>query len=85
MARTMIDKRNAAEQIADRLASRNPDDTQWQDGAPLHRVAEIFQRSVNDEIELSEAVAAAREQGCSWSAIAAVLGVSKQTAQQRYS
>ncbi|MGH9127631.1 MAG: hypothetical protein ACRDY2_01380 [Acidimicrobiales bacterium] len=36
------------------------------------------------ETELVAAVHAAREQGCSWAAIAAMLGVSKQTAQHRY-
>jgi len=84
MARTIADKQRAAEQIAKRLASRDPADTEWRDGAPLRRLAEAFRRSVEAEAEVIDAVRAAREEECSWAAIAAVLGVSKQTAQQRY-
>lgn len=84
MARTMTDKQAAAERIADQLANRDPADTEWHEGAPLRHVAEAFQRSVVDELELTKAVAAARDKGCSWASIAAVLGTSKQTAQQRY-
>jgi hypothetical protein len=36
------------------------------------------------EARVAEAVKAAREAGCSWLSISMVLGVSKQTAQQRF-
>ncbi|MPZ61140.1 MAG: hypothetical protein GEU93_07560 [Propionibacteriales bacterium] len=80
----MTDKQRAAEEIAERLAKRDPADTEWRDGAPLRRIGEAFRRSVDAERELADAVDAARVKGYSWAAIAAVLGVSKQTAQHRY-
>jgi len=43
-----------------------------------------FGRSVSADAELAEAVGAARAAGYSWAGIAAMLGVSKQTAQVRY-
>jgi transposase len=55
-----------------------------QDAEPLHRVAAAFRRSVAADAELAEAVKAARADGYSWAAVAAMLGVSKQTAQVRY-
>jgi hypothetical protein len=84
MARTITDKQRAAEQIAERLANRDPADNEWREGAPLRRLGEAFRRSVDVEAEVVDAVRAAREAGYSWAAIAAVLGVSKQTAQHRY-
>jgi hypothetical protein len=84
MARTMTDKR-AAKQIADRLAKRDPADTDWRDGAPLRRIADAFATSVDAEAQLGSAIGLARAQGYSWASIGAVLGVSKQSAQRRYS
>lgn len=84
MARTITDKQRAAEEIAERLASRDPADTEWRDGAPLRRIADAFSRSVSAEAELADLVRAARADGYSWTAIGAVLGISKQTARQRY-
>lgn len=84
MARTMTDKQRAAEQIAERLANRDPADTDWRDGAPLRRIADAFAASVDAESELETAIGLARAQGYSWASIAAVLGVSKQSAQRRY-
>ena len=51
---------------------------------PLRRVLDAFRHSVTADAEVAEAVKAAREDGHSWAAIAAMLGVSKQTAQARY-
>ncbi len=83
MARTLAEKSRVVAEIADRIAKQDaqPD---WRDAEPLRRAAEAFRRSVASETELVAAVHAAREQGCSWAAIAAMLGVSKQTAQHRY-
>jgi hypothetical protein len=50
----------------------------------LRRIAEKFRQSVAAEAEVAEAVAKARDEGYSWASIAAMLGVSKQTAQHRY-
>jgi hypothetical protein len=47
-------------------------------------VAEAFREQVAAEARVSEAVKAARQAGCSWLSISMMLGVSKQTAQQRF-
>lgn len=83
MARTIADKERAAADIADRLANQD-DEIQWRDAEPLRRIADAFRRSVAADADLAEAVRAARADGYSWAAIAAMLGVSKQTAQARY-
>jgi hypothetical protein len=83
MARTLTEKEAAATRLADRLAGES-DERTWRDAEPLHRVAAAFSASVTADTELGEAVAAARTAGCSWASIAAMLGVSKQTAQARY-
>jgi len=82
MARTIVEKERIAAEIAERLA--NQEQPSWRDAEPLHRVAEAFRRSVAADAELAEAVRAARADGYSWAGIAAMLGVSKQTAQVRY-
>jgi hypothetical protein len=86
MARTITEKERAASQIADRLARENTEgvDRQWSDAAGLHRVADAFAATVTAESELHHAVAAARAEGYSWTSIAAMLGVSRQTAQHRF-
>lgn len=83
MARTITEKEQAATKIAERLAAQT-DQPQWREAEPLHRIADAFRRSVTADADLAEAVKAARVDGYSWSSIAAMLGVSKQTAQARY-
>ncbi|MCL4445544.1 MAG: helix-turn-helix domain-containing protein [Actinobacteria bacterium] len=84
MPRTITEKERAAARIAERLATQG-EEPEWRDAEPLRRIADAFRRSVDSEAELAEAVHAARAGGYSWAAIAAMLGVSKQTAQARYS
>jgi hypothetical protein len=84
MARTNLEKQAAADAIAERLANRNQEETQWQSSEPLRRIAEAFRAQVEAERKVAEAVGAARESGFSWSAIGMMLGVSKQTAQHRF-
>jgi DNA-directed RNA polymerase specialized sigma24 family protein len=83
MAPTIVEKERVAAEIADRLASQEAQPS-WGDAEPLRRIADAFRRSVTADAELAEAVTAARADGYSWAAIAAMLGVSKQTAQVRY-
>ncbi|MHB8294633.1 MAG: helix-turn-helix domain-containing protein [Acidimicrobiales bacterium] len=83
MARTIADKERAAAEIAERLASQAQEPS-WRDAEPLRRVAEAFRHSVDADADVAAAVRAARDNGYSWAAIAAMLGVSKQTAQARY-
>jgi hypothetical protein len=84
MARTHGDKVAAAEAIAERLSRRDLNKTAWQEAEPLRRIADAFRDQVAAEEKVAEAVNAAREAGCSWLSIGMMLGVSKQTAQQRY-
>jgi cytochrome c551/c552 len=84
MARTFADKEQAAAEIAKRLANRDLDETAWRDAASLREIAGAFADQVAAERRVAEAVRVARAEGCSWSAIAAMLGVSKQTAAERY-
>lgn len=84
MARTITDKQLAAQEITEALAGRDLAGTDWRDAAPLRQIAEAFQQTVTAETALTQAVTAARTAGHSWAQVAAVLGVSKQSAQQRY-
>lgn len=85
MARTITDKQQAAQEIADALAGRDLAGTDWRDAAPLREIAEAFRQSIAAESTLAQAVAAARTAGYSWAQVGAVLGISKQSAHQRYS
>ncbi len=83
MARTIAEKERVAAEIAERLANQTGQ-PQWVDGEPLRRIADAFGCPVTAEAKLAEAVRAARADGYSWAAIAAMLGISKQTAQAHY-
>jgi hypothetical protein len=84
MARTHLDKRAHAEEIADRLANRDPDETAWRSSEPLIQLADAFREQVEAEVKVHRAIISAREAGHSWRAIGMALGISKQTAQQRF-
>lgn len=64
--------------------SVDPADLREADTASLRRIADLASRSRAVDSELAAAVTAARSDGRSWSAIGAMLGVSKQAAQQKY-
>lgn len=83
MARTIAERERVAAEISERLADQEKQPA-WRDAEPLTRIADAFGRSVAADAELAEAVHAARADGYSWAAIAAMLGVAKQTAQARY-
>jgi hypothetical protein len=84
MARSIAEKERVAAEIGERLASRS-EEPSWREAEPLRRIADAFCRSVAVDAEVAEAVRLARESGYAWAAIAAMLGVSKQSAQERYS
>lgn len=54
------------------------------DTASLRLIADLVGRRLAVDNELAAAVRAARRDGRSWSAIGAMLGMSKQAAQQKY-
>jgi hypothetical protein len=66
---------------ADRL---DPDQAQVEDVSDLRAVAEAADAVRRDEARLTENVARSRARGRSWNLIAAILGVSRQAARQRY-
>ena len=60
------------------------DDLREADTASLRLIADLVGRRLAVDDELAAAVRAARRDGRSWSAIGAMLGMSKQAAQQKY-
>lgn len=81
MSKTRTERANALEEWADRV---EPSDLKVTDTAVLRTIAELAkQRDVVEE-DLTQAVRAARRAKRSWSEIGAMLGVSKQAAQGKY-
>jgi FAD/FMN-containing dehydrogenase len=54
------------------------------DASRLRRIAEAVRAAADSQVELANAVAAARAHGHTWTQIAAMLGTSRQAAQERY-
>ncbi len=54
------------------------------DGADLRAIGEALLAVATVDLTLAKTVAAAREHGRTWNQIAAVLGVSKQAARERF-
>jgi hypothetical protein len=67
------------------LDSIDPKTTQARDGKHLREIGRALDRLEEAESELGRAIADARSAGDSWTAIAAVLGTSKQAAHRRFS
>ncbi|QOR72516.1 hypothetical protein IM660_00515 [Ruania alkalisoli] len=70
-----------ADQFLDNL---DPDVTPADDPSELRRIGLALRDIEASQNELRDAVAAARTAGRSWSQIGMVLGVSKQSAQERF-
>lgn len=62
----------------------DPDDLREAETGSLRTIAELAGQRNEVDNDLAAAVSAARNAGRSWSEIAAMLGVSKQAAQQKY-
>ena len=54
------------------------------DASRLRRVGDAVRDVASGQVELADAVAGAREHGHTWTQIAAMLGTSRQAAQERY-
>ncbi len=54
------------------------------DASRLRRVGDAVRNVARSHVELADAVAEAREHGYTWTQIAAILGTSRQAAQERY-
>jgi hypothetical protein len=83
MPRTVTSQQRA-DQTAKRLAGTAPARRTWRGGDELHEIEAALEAFDAADAHLHEAVHAARAADYSWAAIGAVLGVSKQAAQQRF-
>jgi hypothetical protein len=54
------------------------------DASRLRRIGTAVRAAATSQVEIADAVAAAREHGHTWNQIAAMLGTSRQAAQERY-
>ena len=84
MPRTAQEIIEQADALANRFEQHEPRDPNVWDATSLRRVRKAFQRRAAAEVELAKAVAAARADDHSWSAIGAMLGTSGEAARQRY-
>lgn len=84
MPRSAKQLEQAAKRAEAWLDSLDPATTPAESIDDLREVAEAVTAVAADEARLREAVGRARAHGRSWAHIAAVLGVSRQSAQERY-
>jgi len=54
------------------------------DASHLRRIGAAIRATAASQVELADAVAAARQHGHTWAQIATMLGTSRQAAQERY-
>jgi len=83
MPRTTTSRRRA-EEAAAKLSKTDPSERGWRSAAELRAIEAALKSSDAADAQLHRAVRAARAANYSWAAIGAVLGVSKQAAQQRF-
>ena len=82
MTKTRAQRAAALEQWADRVAA---DDLVVADTDALRSIAELAEQRDEVDAALIDAIRSTREARRSWSEIGAMLGVSKQAAQRKYS
>ena len=82
MSTTRAERAAALEEWADRVGS---DELVAADTKPLRMIAELAEQRDGVDAAIVEAVRSARAAHRSWSEIGAMLGVSKQAAQRKYS
>ena len=81
MSKTRAERTEALEEWADNVDRR---ELTVADTDALRALAELVERRDGVDDEITEAVRSARRAQHSWSEIGAMLGVSKQAAQQKY-
>lgn len=84
MPRTREQIAKAAEEAEAWLDQLDPTVTPAEDAADLREIAAAMTAASGADVRLRQAVDAARSNGKSWAAIGAVLGVSRQAAQERF-
>jgi len=85
MPRTREELEKAATDAETWLESLDLAATPAEDPTDLRRIGLALRDLADDQREVDEAVAAARENGRSWGEIGLVLGISRQAARERYS
>ncbi len=83
MPRTREELEKAASEAETWLESLDPGATPAENPTDLRRIGLALRSLADDQREVDEAVAAARENGRSWSEIGLVLGISRQTTRER--
>lgn len=84
MPRTHEELERAAAEAESWLDSLDPTATPAEDPADLRRIGLALRGLADQQGEVEAAVAAARAKGRSWAEIGLVLGVSRQSARERY-
>ena len=84
MPRTREELEKAATEAETWLESLDPGATPAENPVDLRRIGLALRGLADEQREVDEAVAAARENGRSWGEIGLVLGVSRQAARERY-
>lgn len=86
MPRTREQLQQAADDTERWLESLDPAaiDSPDADASRLRRIGAAVRAAAASQVELGDAVAAAREHGHTWAQIATMLGTSRQAAQERY-
>lgn len=84
MPRTREELERAADQAEAWLDSLDPAATPAEDPADLRRIGLALRALAEDQQELDRAVTAARTNGRSWAEIGLVLGITRQSARERY-
>lgn len=72
------------DEIAERMFRGARASVDWHYGEPLRGIANAYATQLGADAALNAAVTRAREHGCSWPAIAAILGITAETARARY-
>ena len=84
MPRSIQEILDSAETLAAKFAAHEVDPTAVKDARALRVLRRAFQARANAERALATAVAQARDDGHSWSAIGAMVGTSGEAARQKY-
>lgn len=84
MPRTREELEKAAAEAEAWLDALDPATTPAEDPADLRRIGLALRALADEQLEVEQAVAAARANGRSWGEVGLVLGVSRQAARERY-
>jgi hypothetical protein len=84
LTRTLSEKLDHTVMLADRLSNGELLSYGHSNGGPLQRLGDAFVASTESELDVADAVIAARAAGHTWAEIGSVLGTSGEAASKRY-